>query len=237
MGLVGGPGMLEAARTTTSTFGIWAIIVVAVILLGVWLVGISIADNMQTRESRRWKQRHRPEPESALGSEGVSEVPGQRRGDERAPERPGVGHEAAAGPDAAHRNPLTATATAVGQGLRSVLNHNLDPGRGDVAGHEAVTDPTVLQQPTPEIETRTAVAQGRHAKSAQPTLDGAGDFRKDSAQAQWRTEAPTRPDLPAQTAPTGRHAMPAQRSGDADRAQRTFASPDADRQDDDTGQG
>jgi hypothetical protein len=229
--------MLEAARTTTSTFGIWAIIVVAVVLLGVWLIGISIADNMQTRESRRWKQRHRPEPKSALGTEGVSEVPGQRRGDERVAERPTVGRQAAAGPDVAHRKPLAATAEAVGQGLRSVLNHNLDPGRGEMAGHEEMTDPTLLQQPAPEIETKPTVAQGRHAKPAQPTLDRVGDFRKDSAQAQWRTEAPTRPDLPAQLAPTGRHAMPAQRSGDADRAQRTFASPDADRQDDDTGQG
>jgi hypothetical protein len=234
--------MLEAARTTTSTFGIWAIIVVTVVLLGVWLVGISIADNMQTRESRRWKQRHRPEPESALGSEGVSEVPGQRRGEERVPERPAVGHEAAAGPDVAHRKPLAATAEALGQGLRSALNHNLDPGRGPVAGHDAVADPPLLQQPTPEqptpeIETKPTAAQGRHAKSAQPTLDGAGDFRKDSAQAQWRTEAPTRPDLPAQAAPPGRHAMPTQRSGDADRAERTFAGPDADPLDDDTGQG
>jgi hypothetical protein len=73
----------EAVRTSTSTFGIWAIIVVAVIVLAVWLVGVSVADNIQARESRRWWQRvHGSEPEPAMGSAVVSEVPGQRRGDE-----------------------------------------------------------------------------------------------------------------------------------------------------------
>ena len=72
--------MGEAVRTSTSTFGIWAIIVVAVIVLAVWLVGVSVADNIQTRESRRWWQRvHGSEPEQAMGSAVVSEVPGQRR--------------------------------------------------------------------------------------------------------------------------------------------------------------
>ena len=54
-----------------------------------------------------------------------------------------------------------------------------------------------------------------------------------------QADAPTRPDLPAQAAPTGRHAMPAQRSGDSDRAERTYAGPDADRpadEDDQDGQ-
>ena len=123
--------MVEAVRTTASTFEIWAIVVVAVFVLAVWLVGISVADNIQARESRRWWQRVHG-PDAALG----------------APER-------------------------------------------------------------------------------------TGDFRRDAAEADWRTEAPTRPDLPAQEAPTGRHAMPAQRTGDADRAERSLAGPDAGRADDD----
>ena len=173
--------MVEAVRTTASTFEIWAIVVVAVVVLAIWLVGISVADNIQARESRRWWQRlHGPQsglgsPESALGSVGSSAVPGQRRGDEQ-------GGEPAA--------------------------------------------------PAPEPESESAAARGRHAR---PTIDGAGDFRRDAAEADWRTEAPTRPDLPAQGAPTGRHAMPAQRSGEADRAERSLAGPDADRTDDEPG--
>ena len=38
--------MVEAVRTTASTFGIWTIGVVGVVVLAVWLVGISVADNM-----------------------------------------------------------------------------------------------------------------------------------------------------------------------------------------------
>ena len=150
--------MLESVRTSTSTFGIWAIIVVAMIVLAVWLVGVSVADNIQTRESRRWWQRvHGSEPEPAVGSAVVSEVPGQRRGD------------------------------------------------------QAVTEPI----------------------AAQPSLDGAGDFRRDAAEADWRTDAPTRPDLPAQAGPSGWHAMPTQRTGDTDRAERSLAGPEAAGQDDD----
>jgi len=153
--------VLESVRTSTSTFGIWAIIVVAMIVLAVWLVGVSVADNIQTRESRRWWQRvHGSEPEPAVGSAVVSEVPGQRRGD------------------------------------------------------QAVTEPI----------------------AAQPSLDGAGDFRRDAAEADWRTDAPTRPDLPAQAGPSGRPAMPTQRTGDADRAQRSLAGPDAADQDDGSSQ-
>ena len=74
MVLVGGPAMVEAVQTATSTFGIWAIVVVAVVCLAIWLVGISVADNMQARESRRWWRRvhaSRPVPASA----GLSEIP------------------------------------------------------------------------------------------------------------------------------------------------------------------
>jgi hypothetical protein len=185
--------MVEAVRTSTSTFGIWAIVVVAVGVLAIWLIGISVADNIQTRESRRWRQRlHGPEaalgsPEPALGGPGSS-VPGQRRDeDEGAASQEGV------------------------------------------AGHEAVTPSIPGQAPAPESAPAaesapgTGAARGRHAK---PILDGAGDFRRDAAEVDWRTEAPTRPDLPAQAGPSGRHAMPAQRTGDTDRAERSLTGHD-----------
>jgi hypothetical protein len=186
--------MFEAVQTRTSTFGIWAIIVVAVVCLAVWLVGISVADNIQVRESLRWWRRlHAPEPvlgspepalgsaepapgsaEPARGSAGPLPVPGQRAGDVR-----GAGRSA--------------------------------------AGQEAVTEPIPAQGPAPEAD----AGSGRHAK---PVLDGAGDFRRDAAEANWRPEPPTRPDLPAQ------------RTGDADRADRSLAGPDAARGDEDPGQ-
>src|ERR1700722_20086812 len=53
MVLVGGPAMVEAVRTTQSTFGIWVIVAVAMISLAVWLVGVYVADSYQTRLSRQ----------------------------------------------------------------------------------------------------------------------------------------------------------------------------------------
>jgi hypothetical protein len=218
--------MFEAVQTRTSTFGIWAIIVVAVVCLAVWLVGISVADNMQARESRRWWRRlHAPEPaldspepalggaEPTVGSAGPLAVPGQRRGEVRGASRSVAGQDA-------------------------VVAGHAAAGRQAAASQQAVTEPIPAQGPAPEPE--TAGTRGRHA--SQPTLDGAGDFRRDSAEADWRAEPPTRPDLPAQAdgpargAPTGRHAMPIQRTGDADRAERSLAGPDPAREDEDPGQ-
>jgi hypothetical protein len=209
--------MFEAVQTSTSTFGIWAIIVVAVVCLAIWLVGISVADNIQVRESLRWWRRlHAAEPvlgshERALGGaepardgDGPLAVPGQRRGEVWGASRSVAGQDA-------------------------VVAGHAAAGRQAAASQQAMTEPIPAQGPAPEPE--TAGTPGRHAR--QPTLDGAGDFRRDSAEADWRTEAPTRPDLPAQGAPTGRHAMPIQRSGDADRAERSLAGPDPARQDED----
>jgi hypothetical protein len=196
--------VVEAVRTSTSTFGIWAIIVVAVIVLAVWLVGVSVADNIQTRESRRWWQRlHGSEPETAMGSAGVSEVPGQRHADQQVAGQSAMGQQAV-------------------------------PGQQAVAGHEAVTEPIPAQPSAPAPE--TLAVPGRHVRPTQPTLDGAGDFRRDAAEADWRTDAPTRPDLPAQAGTTGRHALPTQRTGDTDRAERSLAGPDAAREDDEATQ-
>ena len=41
--------MVEAERTTQSTFGIWVIVAVAMISLAVWLVGVYVADSYQNR--------------------------------------------------------------------------------------------------------------------------------------------------------------------------------------------
>jgi hypothetical protein len=43
--------MVEAVQTTTSTFGIWAIIIVAIVVLAFWLAAITLADRSQVRAS------------------------------------------------------------------------------------------------------------------------------------------------------------------------------------------
>jgi hypothetical protein len=45
--------MVEAVQTTVSAAGIWAIVIVAVILLAFWLVAITLADRSQVRASGR----------------------------------------------------------------------------------------------------------------------------------------------------------------------------------------
>jgi hypothetical protein len=245
--MVGAVAMVEAVHTSTSTFGIWAIVVVAVVCLAVWLVGVSVADTMQARESRRWWRRlHASDQalagrEAALGDAGAWADPAadlyQLRGNVRGAELSAAGQEAAdrvrvaAGLDSA-----AAQRAAAGQEAAT--------SQEAAAAQEAVTEPIPAQRPAPESESEAAepaaaepaAARERHAE--QPALDGAGDFRMDSAEADWRTDAPTRPDLPAQAAPTGtgRQAMPRQRTGDADRAERSLAGPDPAREDEDPSQ-
>src|ERR1700679_555652 len=78
MVLVGGPAMVEAVRTTQSTFGIWVIVAVAMISLAVWLVGVYIADSHQTRLSRQ-RRMNAPGPELRQAGGPAPAVPGQRR--------------------------------------------------------------------------------------------------------------------------------------------------------------
>ena len=111
-------------------------------------------------------------------------------------------------------------------------------------------------EPAPEPTPETAAARGRHARPADyyaaADYYGTADYKAAEKPPAGRPEtsprgvadpekgsqadAPTRPDLPAQAGPTGRHAMPAQRSGDSDRAERTYAGPDANRPDDEEGE-
>ena len=78
--------------------------------------------------------------------------------------------------------------------------------RGSMADEEAGEIP---EQAAPEpAAPEPAEARGRHVRD-EPATEG---------------ETPTRVDIPAQPAAgSGRHAMPAQRTGDADRAERSRA--------------
>src|SRR6202044_813811 len=193
MVLVGGPAMVEAVRTTQSTFGIWVIVAVAMISLAVWLVGVYIADGYQTRMSR---QRRMGAPGPALSGTGVpaSSIPGQRR---------------EAGQPEPEPEPQLASETAAARGRHA------RPGADyyAAADYYATADYKAAEKPP--------------AGSPETRPRGVGDPEPGS-----QADGPPRPDLPAQAAPTGRHAMPTQRSGDSDRAERTYAGPDANREDD-----
>ena len=185
--------MVEAVRTTQSTFGIWVIVAVAMISLAIWLVGVYVVDSYQTRLSR---QRRLGAPGPALGEAGVpaSAIPGQRR--------------EAGQPEPAPEPELASdTAAARGRHARPGTDYYAAADYYATADYKAAEKP-----PAGNPETRPRGVPDPAAGS--------------------QADAPTRPDLPAQATPTGRHAMPAQRSGDSDRAERTYVGPDANRDDD-----
>ena len=199
--------MVEAVRTTQSTLGIWVIVAVAMISLAAWLVGVYVADSYQTRLSR---QRRRMGAAGLTGA-GVpaASIPGQRR-DAGQPEP-----EPAPEPTP---EPTPETAAARGRHARPAEYYAAADFYG-VADYKAAE-----KTPAGPPETR-----------ARGVADAATGGQAD---------APTRPDLPAQPGQagvprqdrpaqpsTGRHAMPAQRSGDSDRAERTYAGSEADQDD------
>jgi hypothetical protein len=141
--------VIEAANTTASTAGIWAIVIVAVLALVFWLTAIILADRSQVRAS---------------GRAGIAGEPG-----------PAVSGAWAGGSVAGAQAPEI-------------------PGK-------AVHEPIVVHE---------AGTQGGQA----------GD------EAVPPGEVPTRADIPAQTRAGGQHAMPRQRAGDADRAERSYAGRD-----------
>jgi hypothetical protein len=74
--------MVEAVRTTASPGAIWAIVIVAVVVLAVWLVGMFVADNMQARASGRaraatWPSYLGPSVRESGAGEQAAEIPEQ----------------------------------------------------------------------------------------------------------------------------------------------------------------
>jgi hypothetical protein len=173
--------MVEAVRTSASTFGIWVIVAVAMIALAVWLVGIYVADGYQTRLSRQRRRVGAPGP--ALSDAGVpaSAIPSQRRdAGQPAPEpepegvaaprgrhaRPGADRSATDNPDTARpRTDGLRTDFRMDGPLTDVetdLQKNA-PTRPDVpAQADAPTRPDLPAQPTPT---------GRHSMPTQRSGD------------------------------------------------------------------
>jgi hypothetical protein len=113
-------------------------------------------------------------------------------------------------------------------------------------GEQAEPEPASASTSTSASASETGAARGKHARPgdyyAAADYYEAADYKaaeKPPAEnpetsprgvgepaTGSQADAPTRPDLPAQ-------AMPAQRSGDSDRAERSYAGPEANREDDD----
>jgi hypothetical protein len=251
MVLVGGPAMVEAVRTSASTFAIWAIVAVAMLCLAGWLVGVYIADGYQTRLSRLRRRMDAPgpvlsgaeRPAQAGSAAAAASIPGQRRdAGQPAPARePEAGQpepdETVASRGRHARPDASYYAAADYYEAADYKAAEPRPAGGYPPGERAAAERPAGEQPAAEHPAGERLASGVGAGG-----DPVGDAGTGS-----HGDAPTRPDLPAQpgvpaqagqpgqqaeATPTGRHAMPSQRSGDADRAERTFAGPDADRQDD-----
>jgi len=209
--------MVEAVRTTQSTFAIWVIVAVAVVSLAAWLVGVYIFDNYQTRLSRQRRRMGVAGP--ALTGAGVSatasSIPGQRQ-------------------DAGQPEPEPAPETAAARGGRARPREYYA-----AADYYGTADYKAAEKtPAGYPETRArgvsdAMSGGQADAPTRPDLPaqaGQPDLQaQPSVPAQGGEQA--QPDRPAQPS-AGRPAMPAQRSGDSDRAERTYAGPDADHRDD-----
>jgi hypothetical protein len=200
--------MVEAVRTTQSTLGIWVIVAVAMISLSVWLVGVYVADSYQTRLSRLWRRANAPGP--AVGDAGVpaATIPGQRRDAGQPAPEPGPEPEAVPAPRGRHARPWE--------------HHQADAP--EPAARRTDYLQTDFRRDGPLTKVETEIERNAPSRADIPA----------------QADAPTRPDLPAQPTQAtadqpaaGRHAMPSQRSGEADRAERSYAGPDADPEDDD----
>jgi hypothetical protein len=162
------------------------------------------------------RQREAVPPDMAAAStsrtDPANPVPAQRR--DTAPQ-PGAAAGQPPVPDAteAPTEPIPATRDAVAGGRqRSVPAPGPRAEQGPVPqqGPSVEPGPMAEQGPLPQ----NAAARGRHARGgAQPAQDAAAPGSAAS------------PEGPARAGDAGRHAMPAQRGGESDRAERSFAGP------------
>ena len=221
--------MIEAVRTTASPTAIWVIVVIMSLCTAFLVAATATADAVQKRAFRRMRMTVRDAPgpvrsgaplgageaatEPAVGAAGgaAAAAAGGLPSPRTSPEVL-AGQEGSRARDAA---PAGMAPAGTGTGAQRMDPANRVPaqrqdtvrqagyGDRDSAVQDAAEAPT---EPIPTSERGTperAVARGRHAGGDQ---EAAAD--------------------PA--APTGRHAMPAQRRGESDRAERSFAGPSPD---------
>jgi hypothetical protein len=201
MVLVWGTSMDEAVRTMASPAATWTIVVVATILALFLATAAFFTDLRVAREQRRERRLGiAPEAGDAWAMEAGSEWP-----------RLSQALLAAAGVP-----PRESAEIRRGVPDVDAAGHHIPAQRAEAqyAAEPSAEPPTVpipaqRAQATPGPQEQPYVSRGRHERSA----DGSPGET-------------TRPDLPAQPAP-GRHAMdmPKQRTGESDRAERSFAGP------------
>jgi hypothetical protein len=219
MVLVWETSMIEAVRTTASPAATWAIVVIVTILALFMAKVAMLMDLRVAREQRRERMLGiAPEAGDAWAMEAGSEWPRLSQALlAAAGVQPSEAADIRAGAptaDAAGRHDIPAQRAAPAEQPAPAAQRAEAAG---YAGELGVEPPTV---PIPAQRGQVAsgaqgpreqqyAATGRHERSADPSV---GET--------------TRPDLPAQQAP-GRHAaeMPRQRTGESDRAERSFAGP------------
>ena len=205
--------MSEAVRTMASPAAIWAIVVVASCLALFMATAAMFTDLRVAREQRR---------ERMLG---IAPAAGDPWAMEAGSEWPRLSQ---------------ALLAAAGVPQSEATEIRSGPPTADAAGrHDIPAQRTApAEQPTPaaqravggqhaqarEAEPPTVPIPAQRAQAAQETHDvaaGGHERRADGSASET-----TRPDLPAQRAPGGHVAgMPAQRTGESDRAERSFAGP------------
>jgi hypothetical protein len=218
MVLVWETSMSEAVRTMASPAATWVIVVIATILA---LFMATAAMFMDLRVARTQRMERMlgiaPEAGDAWALEAGSEWP-----------RLSQALLAAAGvqqSEAAQIRSGSPTADAAGRhdipAQRAAPAGQPVPAAGRAQASQSAAEPQA-EPPTVPIPAQRAQA----AQAAQGTQDAAAGRDTGADDAATGGEMPTRPDLPAQQAP-GRHAagMPRQRTGESDRAERSFAGP------------
>lgn len=235
--------MVEAARTTASTGAIWAIVIVPTVLLAFWLAAIMIADRVQVLSSGRYGLEDEPEavPGGALAA-GDALAAGTLPG-ERSAGMPGIvtrepaeaqGRHARQEPTLEGDAPTRADIPAQSRG-----RHAMPAAPAASSQPDAESESTVPVQSTAANE-RTAADQPRVPTQSQPAVPGEPVVPRESAVAD-QSVVGTEPAAPggpgegpvaggqagAAERSAGRHSMPVQRDGDADRAGRSYAGPAA----------
>ena len=221
MVLVGGPAMVEAVRTTQSTFGIWVIVAVAMISLAVWLVGVYVADSYQTRLSRQrrrsgvrgaWPHGDRRDGVDG-GVGGIASIPGQRR-------EAGQPEPEPASASAAASTSTSASASGSGSETGAAQGKHARPGDYYAAAdYYEAADYKAAEKPPPATRRRAPVESASPRRAARRTRRPGRTCRP-----RRRRPAGTRCRRSAAATPTSTDADAAQRrlrpAGDADAAQR-----------------
>jgi hypothetical protein len=223
MVLVWETSMSEAVRTMASPAATWAIVVIATILALFMATAAMFMDLHVARTQRRERMLGiAPEAGDAWAMEAGSEWP---RLSQALLAAAGVRQSEAAqirsGPptaDAAGRHDIPAQRAAPAEQPEPAAT------RAEAARAEAARYAAEPQAEPPTVPIPAQRAQVMEAM--QGTQDDAAGRHTGPEDAAVGGEMPTRPDLPAQQAP-GRPAtgVPTQRTGESDRAERSFAGP------------